>query len=217
MDRCSMCPDEINLQERPNIQTEPLASLACGHQVHTSCLLHGVYWLNGMNTACNLCNTRVIEGPFADFYADRDNERNRAATIDRRVRNLWQENEEFRKDVKNIKKMASMRNGAFNRLYTNIKVIKRTFHENIKSSIEFIKDQQRVFKQAHKQISKTEYRARQNAFTKCNDELKNKYNISVWDLRALETIADTPNFSRKAIGCRYYWRLQTSYLTRLRL
>ena len=49
------------------------------------------------------------------------------------------------------------------------------------------------------------------------DNLKNKYNISLWDLLALETIAGTPNFSRKAMGGRYYWQLKASYLTRLRL
>ncbi len=217
MERCSMCRDDVDLPQRPNIQTEPLASLRCGHQVHTACLIHDLYWVNGMNTLCNLCNTTIIEEPLFTYYADRVQERNGGHVIDARVRTLWQENEEFRKDVKVIKKMSNMRNGAFKRLFTQIKVIKKTFNANIKSSVEFIKDQQRVLKQAHKQINKTEYRTRNNAFTRCTDALKNKYNISVWDLRALETIPGTPNFSRKAMGGRYYWQLKASYLTRLRL
>jgi hypothetical protein len=217
MERCSMCPNDRNLPERPNIQTEPLASLRCGHQVHTACLIHDSYWVNGMNAVCNLCNANIIEEPLALYYADRVLERNRGDFIDARVRTLWQENEEFRKDVKLIKKMATMRNGAFKRLFTQMKAIKKTFHENIKSSVEFIKDQQRLLKQAHKQISKTEYRTRNNAFRRCSEQLKTKYNVAVWDLRALDTIAGTPNCSRKAMGGRYYWQLKASYLTRLRL
>ena len=217
MERCSMCSDDVNLPQRPNIQTEPLASLRCGHQVHTACLIHDSYWVNGMNAVCNLCNTTIIEEPLFTYYADRVQERNGENFIDRRIRALWQENEEFRKDVKVIKKMSNMRNGAFKRLYSQIKVLKNTFRENIKPSVEFIKDQQRLLKQAHKKISKTEYTKRNNAFRRCADALKNKYNISLWDLRALETIAGTPNFSRKAMGGRYYWQLKASYLTRLRL
>jgi hypothetical protein len=215
--QCSACPrtDEERraVPHPPDLEGAPMSDLRCGHQVHTHCLINRLY--SGRLTAtCAECQVTIVTEAEITFYRERYEDYGRDAR--QTVTTLWSDNEEFRKDVKEYKKLLG-RSTTLHRMYSNdVKVIKNRFKENVLTSIAMINDQKR---QATNEVNvlpsrKVSKRAEGLVIRKSN-QIKRKWDISPWALRELNAVEGAPKIPRSMVY--YRWHYSPKYIFRLKL
>ena len=150
----------------------------------------------------------------ATFY------RNRYDDYDRVARNtaadLWANNEEFRTDVKEYKKL-SLKMSKVQRVYAReLRVLKERFKQNVLTSIEVINDQKRqAIRELNGLESRKLYKRYGGAVSRKLNILRRKWDLSMWNLRDLNDIQGAPKFSRSMMY--YRWQCAPKYIFRLKL
>lgn len=218
--RCSLCPrthrDIARMPEPPNLETAATSTLHCGHQVHTHCMIHTLY-ISRTRAVCVECNLTIIPHTNIEFYrqhlyedfGDNDGERTN-------ITNLWDNDENFRTEVKAYKKLLGKESTASIPYRRDLLIIKNRFKENTLASVAMIKDQQRQARDEYKGLaSLKEYRKNIMKAEKCFRGIKNQWNTSRWNLRYLNDIEGAPKFPTRSY--RYRWGIRCSYLFRVRL
>ena len=210
---CPLCPNENRIHpEPPTYEGEaPMSTLPCGHQVHTHCLLNELAH-NHVRAECGECHERVIEERIVTFY---DN------YIDRRINGnvaqLWNNSEEFRNDIKELKKRQLKYNKVKKEFNSAANIIKTRFLENIRTSLEVIRDQKQTSINEYKRIpSKRIHTALGNSCISKLNQIRGAYGVGFWDLRRqLADIPGAPKFS----DTRYYqrWRSTARYYFRVKI
>jgi len=225
--RCSFCPEEGaevgTVPPQPeNLAAAAMANLRCGHQVHTHCLLNNVIrvrlrYRNANDITCAQCDiplveTNVIEY-FQDLYERDDDERPRRNT----VRNLWENSQEFRDDIKKYKKSITEYNKASRNFMKEAMVVKNRFLQNIETSVQLIKDQKRVATQEFNRIaSKRLFRSKTAICSRIKNQLRAQYDIPTWEIAdSLRQIEGAPKINRRAYF--YQWRCSARWMFRIRL
>jgi len=198
---CGLCKDGVDL----DFLTAPKTTLLCGHQFHTRCVMNDMA-LNHMRTLCSSCNTRVMtEDTLNTIY--RGHQPN--------VGRLWRENEEFRADIIKLKKSLKEFNPLKKEYNKQILLIKRRYNDNIRTSIEMIKDQKR---QAINSAKAIEFRRRYLFyFSKVRNSYRNlgKYNVYRQDLRELNTMEGVPKINYNTRHNSYRNKLDYIFRTRI--
>jgi len=210
--QCPLCPNEERIHPEAPVYPEgqvPMATLACGHQVHTHCLINE-FVNNYARTRCGTCEARVVEERVQDFYDNGDG-RTRPT-----VANLWATSEEFRNDIKELKKRQLAFNKAKKSFNSDSKAIKDRFLENIRTSMEVIRVQKQVATANYKRIpSKRLYNTLGNSCVRKLNQIRGAYGVGPWELRRqLADIAGTPKFSDSHY---YRWRSTPAYFFRIRI
>ena len=232
--RCSLCPIQDEAGPQPEtLDGEPWSNLKCGHQVHTQCLLtHCI--TNAIRTidtlafrrnipTCPECNEIMIREDVYLFYEnlffnhDENHRRRRVRPTIEIVKELWETNADFREDIKIYKKSITEYGKSFSLLQKELKVVKNNFLENIKSSSEFIKDQQRIAKHSYNRMgSKKGFMSALRKSSRLRTLLRNRYNISMWDIHeGLRNIKGAPKFQNR-FRYNYPWRLKAINFFRVR-
>lgn len=209
--QCPLCPNEDRLHpEAPVFEGEvPMATLACGHQVHTHCLINE-FVNNYARTRCGTCEQRVVEERVQDFY-DNGNGRPRQS-----VAHLWNNSEEFRNDIRDLKKRQLAHNKLRKEFKSAASVIRTRFLENIRTSMEVIREQKEVAKRDYRRIPcKRAYNTLGRSSIRKLNQIRGTYGIGPWELRRdLRDIPGAPKFS----DIHYYkWRETPQYFFRIRL
>jgi len=207
--QCPWCPtDPANAPEHTLTPESPMSTLPCGHAVHTHCLINH-FVQNYMRATCGTCQARVVEDRIDNFY--NYNERPRT-----NIANLWATSEEFRNDIKELKK----RYLAFHKIHkvhnSSVRALQNRFKENINLSLETIKQQKHAITQEYRRLpTKREHsRLITNCYRKLN-QIRGAYNVSYWELRnELRDIAGAPKFNQANY---YKWRYNPRYFFRVRL
>ena len=216
---CSMCPrtdeDRRNTPEAPELlDGAPMSMLKCGHQVHTHCLLNIVNIMN-TNASCRECGDRVMSDEAIHYFMNRYENFNNNTQINI-LRNLWN-NEDFRNDVKEYKKLIGNTTRISVIYKREIKQITNRFKQNTLISTEVIKNYRREAMNEMKMApSKKEYRKQLNSLNRYISQMTRKWDISAYSLRELNNIDGAPripihNFYRKQ------YRLSSKYLFGIRL
>lgn len=213
---CSLCPrtdlERGRLPEPPELDGAPMSNLRCGHQVHTHCLINQLY-LERRHAACSECQVTIMREEAIEFYRDMyDNYGNNARQT---VATLWANNEEFRSDVKEYKKL----NGKLIQVKRNyskeLKVIKDRFKQNVLTSVAVINDQKR---QAIADLKALESRRLfQRAGSAIGRKLiyfRRKWDVNSWALRELNDIEGAPKITRIVYS---RWGSSPKYIFRLKL
>ncbi len=216
--QCSLCPrtDEqrARLPQPPEPLLEvPMSDLRCGHQVHTHCLINELSQQRQQAT-CAECQVTVMSDEAIVFYRDVYDEYGRVAR--NTVRDLWANNEEFRNDVKQYKKISG-KVSITQRLYAReLKEVKNRFRQNVLTSIEVINDQKRrATLELNALESRKAYKKAGAAICRKLNEFRRKWDISGWGLRELNDIEGAPKIPRQMVY--YRWRMAPKYIFRLRL
>jgi hypothetical protein len=214
---CSMCPrtdDERRaVPEPPPLEEAPMSDLRCGHQVHTHCLINQLY-VQRIRAICEECQVTIMREEESEFFRNRYDDYNR---VNRQtVPDLWANNEEFRNDVKDYKKL-TLKMSKVQRVYAReLKLVKERFKQNVLTSIAMINDQKR---QATNELNSLESRKlfKRTGAVVCRklNTLRRKWDVSSWSLRELNDVQGAPKIPR---GLVYYrWRCSPKYIFRLRL
>lgn len=210
---CPLCPNANRIHPEVPIFPEgtpiPMATLACGHQVHTHCLINE-FVNNYARTRCGTCDHRVVEERVRDFYDTYERPGPNAAR-------LWAESEEFRNDVRELKKR-QLKYGKVKREFNSAaRIIKTRFLENIRTSLEVIHDQKQTSINEYKRIPcKRVYTTLGNSCVSKLNQIRGAYGIGFWELRRqLRDIPDAPKISDST---HYYrWRLNPRYFFRIKI
>jgi hypothetical protein len=163
---------------------------------------------NYARTRCGTCDQRVIEERVHEFY---DNARPRQS-----VAHLWANSEEFRNDVKELKKRHLKYNKVKREFKSAANTIKTRFLENIRTSLEVIRDQKQSSINEYKRIPcKKVYNTTGNSCVRKINQIRGAYGIGPWDLRrGLRDIEGAPKFP----DTQYYrWRETARYFFRVKI
>lgn len=214
---CSLCPrtddQRREMPEPPELDEAPMSDLRCGHQVHTHCLINRMY-VQRLRATCQECDVTIMREEEAIFYRDRYDDYGRTAR--NTVADLWANNEEFRKDIKEYKKLSAVVSRT-QRLYTReLKDIKNRFKQNVLTSIEVINDQKRqATVELNALASRKVYKKAGAAICRKLNNMRRKWDVSGWSLRELNDIEGAPKIPRQMIY--YRWRCAPKYIFRLRI
>ena len=209
--QCPLCPNEDRLHpEAPVFEGEvPMATLACGHQVHTHCLINE-FVNNYARTRCGACEQRIVEERVQDFY-DGGNGRPRQSIAD-----LWANSEEFRNDIRDLKKRQLAHNKLRKEFKAAASVIRTRFLENIRTSMEVIRDQKEVAKRDYRRIPcKRAYNTLGRSSIRKLNQVRGTYGIGPWELR--RELADIPGAPKFSDIHYYRWKETPQYFFRIRL
>jgi len=210
---CSLCPrtdlERGRLPEPPELDGAPMSNLRCGHEVHTHCLINQLY-LGRRHAACSECQVTIMREEAIEFY--RDMYQNDAGQT---VATLWANNEEFRNDIKEYKKLSGKLTQV-KRVYTKeLKVIKDRFKQNVITSIEVINDQKRQAIADLKALdSRKKFQRAGSAIGRKLIYFRRKWDISSWGLRQLNDIEGAPKITRVVYS---RWGSSPKYIFRLKL
>lgn len=187
-----------------------MSTLPCGHQVHTHCLINE-FVNNYARTTCGTCQQRVVEERVHQFY-DNGNGRPRQT-----VAHLWNTSEEFRNDIKELKQRQLKYNRVKKEFKSAADVIKSRFKENIRTSLEVIRDQKRASITEYKRIPcKRTYNSLGNSCVRKINQIHGTYGIGPWDIRRnLRDIPGAPKFSET--NHYYRWRASARYFFRVKI
>lgn len=214
---CSLCPrtDEERraIPEPPQLDEAPMSDLRCGHQVHTHCLINRLY-IRRIRATCEECQVTIMREEEAAFYRNRYDEYDRVTR--NTVADLWANNEEFRNDVKEYKKLTS-KMVSTQRVYSKeLKVLKDRFKQNVLTSIAVINDQKRQAIADLKALdSRKKFQRAGGAISRKLHSFRRKWDLSAWSLRDLNDIQGAPKMPRQIMY--YRWRCAPKYIFRLRL
>jgi len=214
---CSLCPrtheERRAVPEPPDLDEAPMSDLRCGHQVHTHCLINRMYGQR-LNAICEECQVTIMREEEVTFYRDRYDEDGRV--IHATVSNLWANNEEFRNDVKEYKKL-NIKMGKIQRIYAReLKELKNRFKQNVLTSIAVINDQKRqAINELNALESRKLYKRSGSAVCRKLNTLRRKWDISSWSLRELNDIEGAPKIDRSMVY--YRWRMAPKYIFRLKI
>jgi hypothetical protein len=216
--RCSLCPEE-NGPPQPNLAEAAFSDLRCGHQVHTHCLITFVLSMrlrrNAAHTGtCAICEIPLLDAETIAYYENlfEDNAQPQRKT----VKELWETNAEFKKDIKAYKKAMTEFNVSYRSFNKEARVIRTRFLQNIDTSVQLIRDQKRVATQEFKRIpSKRIFMSKSTRLTRLKNQLRAIYGISVWDIAdALKEIEGAPKIRRSFY---YSWKVRPNSFFRVRI
>jgi len=216
---CSLCPEEHG-PPQPNLDEPAFSDLRCGHQVHTHCLITFVLSMrlrrNAAHTAtCAICEIPLVDGETIQYYENlyNDNERPQRRKT---VKELWETNPEFKKDIKAYKKAMTEFNSSYRVFNKEARVIRTRFLENIDTSLQLIRDQKRVSTQEFKRIpSKRIFMSKTARLSRLKNQLRAIYGISLWDIAdGLREIEGAPKIRRNFF---YAWKLRPASFFRIRI
>jgi hypothetical protein len=187
-----------------------MATLSCGHQVHTHCLINE-FVNNYARTQCETCGERVVEQRVQNFY---DTHEGRPVPNAAR---LWAESEEFRNDVIEFKKRQLKYNKVKREFNSAAAAIKSRFLENIRTSLELIRDQKQTAMNEYKRIPcKRTHTTLGNHCVRKLNQIRGAYGIGFWELR--RQLADIPGAPKISDSSHYYrWRSTPRYFFRIKI
>ena len=188
-----------------------MSTLMCGHQVHTHCLLNEMA-NSHVRAECGECRERVIEERVVTFYDTYDRPRNGQT-----IAQLWTNSEEFRNDIKELKKRQIKYNKIKKEFNSAARIIKDRFLENIRTSVELIRDQRQASMNEYKRIpSKRIHTTLGNSCVRKLNQIRGAYGVGFWDLR--RQLADIPGAPKFSDTCHYYrWRSTARYFFRIKI
>lgn len=212
--QCSLCPTTpAEIARRPDPPAnQPFATLPCNHIVHTHCLVHTLC-TRKRETSCGNCDARVLRQEDLTFYQhlyEDDYELHRRATVE----NLWQNSEDFRREILVYKKMMAKANTANLQYRRDLRLIKNEFKQDTITSVELIKLQKAVAVRKYKALESVKnYRRAGQAAERVLRRIRTLWDVDQWSLRNLNNIDGAPKIPRN----RYFrWALTPRYLFRIR-
>jgi len=153
---CALCSTESH-------ETQALAELPCKHRVHTQCLVHVV--LHDTDAGCPRCAPPAPKPK---------------TSIE-----LWEENEDFRKEILTYKKSIKEYLSIYEDYNEKFKVIEKRYKDNIAPSLEMIKEQKRQGIESVKNIpSRNKLLGKVAAFRRARLALR-KYGVNLYELSAV--------------------------------
>jgi hypothetical protein len=217
--RCSLCPEE-NGPPQPNVEDPAFSDLRCGHQVHTHCLITFILSMrlrrNAAHTGtCAICEIPLLDGDTIGYYEnmyENDERPQRRKT----VKELWDTNPEFKKDIKAYKKAMTEFNVSYRAFNKEAKVIRTRFLQNVDTSVQLIRDQKRVSVQEFKRIAtRRVFMSKSNKLTRLKNQLRAIYGMSLWDIAdGLKEIEGAPKIRRAFY---YSWKVRPDSFFRIRI
>jgi hypothetical protein len=145
--RCSLCPTLQDTAPRVALERAPWMNLQCGHQVHTNCFIEYIYFStrNLLRFECPICHAHALENTMVEWMVQNDNLHfARPNTLD----DLWNGNEEFRNDIRNLHKIQREESKYIQIHKNEVNQLKREWKEITYTSVQFLKDQKRIFKRS---------------------------------------------------------------------
>ena len=209
---CSLCPTD---RFGELVDTEHFSTLLCGHQVHTECLIKDIYISRlPHRIQCNTCLRTLITPEMRDLYHRLDGDEDR---VRQTPAQLWETNEEFRRDIRAFKKSLSEYTSIYRKFNAEVKPLVRTFKENIALPLEAIKEQKIAQTAAFKRIPlRKQMMSKSLILGRYRNRIRAAYHIGLWELTELRTVPGAPKFSRTSSSF-YRWRMTPRQLFRVRM
>ena len=219
--RCNLCPTEdiernMMPPEPEDMANAPRCTLMCGHEVHTHCVFNIIYGDNYI-TRCRECLTSFLR-PQAFNHYHQNNPRQPQNT---NIKKLWEENEEFRKEICTFKKRTTEVNSLQKKYVSSISGIKERFRDVIKTNIEIIKMQKKLFsKELSALPGRRMFLSKATRLKNLKRRICQKYDVDAYDTFKVLTEDTTltpkpPKFSKDTY--RSLWRFRTTYIFRVRI
>jgi hypothetical protein len=162
---------------------------------------------------CSLCDIPLVDAETQEYYHNIHENRPYRSTT---VRELWETNENFRRDIKAYKKATTEYNKAFRAFNRDAKAVRTRYLQTVDPSVQFIKDQKRVATQEFNRIAtKRAFMSKSAAITRIRNIIRRNYTVSFWDIvDGLREIEGAPKIRRLTY---YSWRLRASSFFRVRI
>lgn len=164
---------------------------------------------------CAICDIPLVDAETIAYYEGMYDDTERPQRR-KTVKELWDTNAEFKKDIKAYKKAMTEFNVSYRAFNKEAKVIRTRFLQNVDTSVQFIRDQKRVSTQEFKRIpSKRVFMAKSNKLTRLKNQLRAIYGISLWDIAdGLKEIEGAPKIRRTFY---YSWKVRPNSFFRIRI
>ena len=226
--RCSLCTTigAYDFTEYTEQEEVPMSKLRCGHEVHTHCFINHLF-MQKVDAECKECNMKFLTDDATTYYrqlheyqaeeqydlARVNNENN----MNNRIANLWNDNEEFRTDIKAYRKLAGTANKFHKNFRKDLSEVHKKFKQNTLASVELIKEHQKITSTEYKSLdSLKSYRKIGNKLNNTSSALSEKWGATVWQLRrSLNNVEGAPKMGRSLLF--YKWRYTPKYLFRIRV
>jgi len=226
--RCSLCTNigGYEFTEYTTQEEVPMSKLRCGHEVHTHCFINHLF-MQKVDAECKECNTKFLTDDASTYYtqlqeyqaeeqydqARTNNENNN----NNRITNLWNNNEEFRSDIKAFKKLVGAANKQLIIFRKDLKEVNRKFRQNTLAPVELIKEHQKISRAEYKSLETLKsYRKIGNKLNNASSAIGEKWEATAWQIRrGLRDVEGAPKFGRTMLF--YKWRYGPKYMFRIRL
>jgi hypothetical protein len=190
--------------------TTPKIQLQCGHIFHTHCFIKQLMFseMEAVDQHCphETCNEQIVGEETIRFYRGNRNRYDGA----RNLIQLWNTNEEFRAELKEVFRLRSIYINAQKMYSPKRKLILGRYKEIVKPFVEAIRYERKEF--STDLYSLPEAKKSFRAATKYHKYLSaflHKYHIWSGDLRVLRGIKGTPRIPLRSINVPYNHRFRS--------
>jgi len=190
--------------------TTPKIQLQCGHIFHTHCFIKRMMFseMEAIDQNCpdEECNATIVPEETVRFYRGNRNRRDGGRTII----NLWNENQDFRAELKEVFRLRSIYTKVFKEYSPKRKLIIRRYRETVKPFVEAIRYEKKESSTelyGIPEASKSQRAA--NKYHKYLNTFLHKYHLWSGDLRVLRGIKGAPRVPIRSINVPYYHRFRS--------
>jgi len=199
--RCQLCihptDERANvIQYTGDLATAPFVGFRCGHRFHTHCFCIRFYE-GGNHLRCPQCQEYILEDNIRHGLRRLEEPDAYERNGRQRVIDLWNNEEVFREEVKELKALERAYKKEYANLNKGIIALRREWRELTLPTKTFLTLQKKEFQ---KRFSKLEHRSSTirayGRMQRKKRQITETYNINGYYLRALEDIPKAPRFLR---------------------
>jgi hypothetical protein len=136
--RCHICPLTQDTAPRTPAENIPWMYLQCGHRIHTNCFLErsNDHAMSLIRFSCPVCQEHALTNNMIQWIeAQEQYNFTRANTL----QTLWNENHEFREDIKNLSKIQRTHSSVISNHNKECIELRKQWNRDIHTSMEFIR------------------------------------------------------------------------------
>ena len=191
-------------------------NLQCGHQLHTNCFIEYLYMGHGhlLRFECPVCHVHALENTMVEWLQENDTIHfAQPETVER----LWNENNGFREDIRNLHKLQRGESSAIRTHKKELAQLMREWKETTYTSFQFLKEQKRIFKRRLFSLGGRKRAIRgANKILAERRKILNKYPSLSWiSFRNVRAIAGAPKLTQYQRTL--LWKLMPYGLFRIRV
>ena len=221
LQRCALCPHPADTRVicpyEGDLETAPWVALRCLHRFHTHCYM--VYNCSReddglLRQSCPTCRQTVLDPASIQTLTAVRTNAGYEGNERMRMHDLWNNDEAFRENVKELHKLQRKANGAGARHRKEVAVLLREWRQMITPTVAYLKTQKQTFTMRMMECeNRREAMLASGKYQKKRREMMQTYDTGYWGLGLLSDIPGAPKL--QSYGRHY--RRSARYVFRVRV
>ena len=215
--RCRFCPHPTDTSANPPqlpLTEAPWTQFRCGCRVHTVCFaiyIHVQEYHRG--STCPCCQQSILTPEQRTFLYEG---RHRPEAPDTRAKKLWEENEVFREELKNMSKEGRKIGPLHTEFVNDTQTLKQEWKEAIGPSVSLIRHHKQIFSKRYQQLeSRKKYFHAHGRYKSKLYRFLQTYDVSQSSFEMRNAVKGMPKLRR--VTRWGMWRHKAWHFLRLRL